>query len=83
MNIYLLEQDVNDDYDVFTAAVVCAENEEQAITIHPVGYDLFYNGKKDYAWVNSYEDIKCTYLGKADESVKYGVILASFNARQF
>ena len=31
-------------------------------------------------WVNKYEDIQCTYLGKADKSVEYGVILASFNA---
>ena len=80
MNIYLLKQNVNNDYDTYSSAVVCAENEKQAVTIHPVGDGLFYDGKKDCMWVNKYEDIQCTYLGKADKSVEYGVILASFNA---
>ena len=37
MNIYLLTQDVNVDYDTYDAAIVCAESEEEAVKIHPDG----------------------------------------------
>jgi hypothetical protein len=35
MNIYLVSQDENKDYDTFDAMVVVAENEEEARNIHP------------------------------------------------
>ena len=37
MNIYKLSQTINDDYETFDSCVVIAENEEEAIKIHPNG----------------------------------------------
>ena len=35
MKIYKISQDVNKDYDTYDSAVVYAENEEEAKSIHP------------------------------------------------
>ena len=37
MNLYLLTQTVNNNYDTFDSAVVAAETEEKARLIHPRG----------------------------------------------
>ena len=39
LNLYLLTQDDNNDYDTFDSMIVVAENEEQARMIHPDDYD--------------------------------------------
>lgn len=36
LNLYLISQTVNDDYDTFDSAVVAARDEEDAKSIHPV-----------------------------------------------
>ena len=38
MNIYKLSHTINDDYDTFDSCIVIAENEEEAIKIHPNGW---------------------------------------------
>ena len=35
MNLYLISQTENEDYDTYDSAVVCAETETQARRIHP------------------------------------------------
>jgi len=35
MNLYLLTQTVNNNYDTFDSAVVAAETEKEALRIHP------------------------------------------------
>jgi len=77
MNLYLLEQDVNDDYDTYDAIVVAAENEADAIKIKP---QEFYNKQACIDRWALPEEIKCTLIGVASENIKAGVILASFNA---
>ena len=37
MNLYLLTQSVNTDYDAYDAAVVAAYNEDDALRMHPAG----------------------------------------------
>ena len=40
MNLYLLTQDVNNSYDTYDSAIVCADDEEDARFISP---DTFHN----------------------------------------
>jgi len=40
MNLYLISQEVNTDWDTFSSAVVIAESEEEARKIHPCGITL-------------------------------------------
>ena len=37
MNIYKISQTINDDYNTYDSCIVIAENEEEAIKIHPNG----------------------------------------------
>ena len=80
MNLYLLEQDVNMDWDTYDSVIVCAESEEEAVKIHPNG-DFFDTGWRwRDEWVENPSLVKCQKIGVADESVEKGVVLASFNA---
>ena len=83
MNIYLIEQTVNQDYDTYDSAVVVAETEEEARLIHPNGEDSLKivpeESYTDWDWCKL-ADVKVTLLGTlADSNIK-GVICASFNA---
>lgn len=42
MEIYLLEQDWNNDYDTYDSVVVIAENEAEARLIHPSEFVTFW-----------------------------------------
>ena len=94
MNIYKLSQTINDDYNTYDSCIVIAENEEEAIKIHPNGrqnwdargrklensYSVYENFNID-DWVEI-EDIKVELIGIADESLDTDieVVCASFNA---
>lgn len=96
MEIYLLEQDLNNDYDTYDSVVVIAENKEDAIKMHP---SEFVTHIKDGSWMGTYtkggeykqdhcgwvafdriNEIKVTHIGKATDKQKKGVLLGSFNA---
>lgn len=83
MNLYLISQDINDDYDTYDSAVVAAESEDDARTIHP-DKEIVDWVKLDWWSENSwlkYSDIdKITVelIGTTDR--ERGVVLASFNA---
>ena len=85
MKIYLISQDVNNDYDTYDSAVVCAENEEDARKINPTGgEDITDTPDIDgtpyfYSWC-FLKDVKAEYIGEAKEESKRGVVCASFNA---
>ena len=72
MKLYKITQDVNDGYDTFDSAIVCAESEEEARNIN-IGSDLFNE------WASP-SDVKVKYIGEAAEGTKKGIVLASFNA---
>lgn len=93
MNIYLVEQDVNNGYDTYDSFVVVAENEDVAKHTSPSG---FYTWKNDtwnfcysygtyepasqYGWCLP-EDVKVILIGKADKKyTETTVICSSFNA---
>jgi hypothetical protein len=62
MNLYLISQDENDDYDTFDSAVVAAKNEEDARTINPCE---FVTHVADGKWMGTYSGGACK--GKAYE----------------
>lgn len=83
--LFLIEQDVNQGWDRYDSAVVCAPDEETARRIHPDCTFLdtpeqWANQLNYNTWTDSPTNVKVTYLGEAAEHLKTGVICASFNA---
>lgn len=89
MNLYLISQSVNTDYDTYDSAVVAAITEDRARRIHPGG-DERDNWREDGpedqwtdwargAWCSAPSQVKAELIGVAFQEHE-GVILASFNA---
>ena len=89
MNLYLVKQDKNKEYDSFDSMVVVARTKESASKLHPVGSwewrqdespeSLWANASD--CWVSSPKDVDVILLGKAGQDYDYErVILASYNA---
>lgn len=51
MKLYLLTQNLNNNYDTYDSCVVAAENEADARTIHPSEFVTHY---KDNKWFGTY-----------------------------
>ncbi len=86
MNLYLISQKTNQDYDTFDSAVVAAPTAEVAAQMDPAedtlsGYIDWDNPelRVDH-WCDNLSDVKVRLIGKAVEGTKQGVICASFNA---
>ena len=81
MNLYLISQNHNNDYDTYDSAVVVAESAESAKRMHPSSGQLDVKqtmfSRND--WANP-EYVEVVYLGKADIIDGRKVICASFNA---
>lgn len=78
MNLYLIWQEENMDYDTYDSAIVCAENMDEACKIHPNGSP--WNHEYDNEWASSPDKVYARLIGKAESYIPKGVILASFNA---
>lgn len=80
MKIYLISVVSDYEWDFYDSAVVCAESEEKARLIHP-GRRARWSGKNDndFNWARS-NDVDVKLIGVAENSIKKGVICASFNA---
>ncbi len=79
MNLYIISQSINDDYNTYDSAVVAAISESQARLIRPGGGS--WEGPDSYdSWCASPEDVSVELIGVAVEGTSEGVILASFNA---
>ena len=80
MNLYLISQSVNNDYDTYDSAVVCAPTESAARTIHPEGHVVVAIAPPNWdAWCGLL-DVEVELIGKAHEGSEQGVVCASFNA---
>jgi hypothetical protein len=78
MNLYLISQEVNNSYDTYDSAVVAAESEDAARSIHPSKSD--WDGKSQmYETWCAKENVTVRLIGTAADDVS-GVICASFNA---
>lgn len=83
MNLYKISQEVNDNYDTYDSAIVCAESEEDARSIHPDGAgDAAIEGfTRSWNWVEDKKDVKVELIGTPHIFFQVrGVILSSFNA---
>ena len=81
MNLYLLSQKENNDYDTYDSAVVCAPDEETARDINPRnGEPMDWESGLENSWCAKRESVKVALLGIADDSVKPGIVCASYNA---
>lgn len=87
LNLYLLTQDVNCDYDTYDSCIVAAESEDEAKLIHPrsyiwtsVGWTYHTSKTYDCSWSNTPDQVTVTLIGTAANDVKKGVVIASFNA---
>ncbi len=74
LKIYRISQTVNQEYNTYDAAIVAAENEEEARR-------TLLSNKNTWAdeWVSPV-DVRVEEIGVANKNIKKGVILASFNA---
>jgi len=82
MKLFLISQSQHDDYDTYDAAVVIAENEEEARNMNPSDGESMTeeDWKRSFStWCNSPEHVKVEYLGESVSDEK-GVVCASFNA---
>lgn len=77
MNLFLITQNENQNYDTYDAAVVAAEDATQARWTHPNGQA--WDGGKGYSWA-SVEHVMAELVGEALPGTTAGVICASFCA---
>lgn len=84
LNIYVISQEENNEYDTYDSAVVVAEDEEQARDISPDGrgnIDWDLQRRDRYGcWAFNRNKVKVVCVGEAAEIGVIGVIVASFNA---
>ncbi len=96
MKLFLISQSVNDGYDTYDSAIVCAKDEEHAKRTDPSGYyeidegGNFWFTYADGRKVNegteapgnwcTMENVEVEYIGEAKEGSEAGVICSSFNA---
>lgn len=85
MNLYLISQSANNDWDTYDSAIVCAASEEDAKSLHPGGHDEPVptgSGERDavHGTWTSRNNVKAQLVGAAAEGIERGVVLASFNA---
>lgn len=78
MKLYRIWQTVNNDYDTYDSAIVCAENEEEARNTLPSPYGDWGGSMPE--WADSPKQVKVKEIGIANSDQKKGVVLASFNA---
>lgn len=80
MNLYLISQEENSEYDTYDSAVVAAPDEESAKRIHPRGPEC-WQGYPSRTWCRTPSEVTAKYIGMASGEITAGtVICSSFNA---
>ena len=82
MYLYLIKQNVNNEYDTYDSAVVIASSAEEAKTIHPNGQRWEGDKWDDYDWGDwtSPDNVTVVLIGQASSGKIGDVIISSFNA---
>lgn len=83
MNLYLIKQAINNNYDSFDSAVVVADSEDAAKLIHPDGSCRSLRNSISYTWVDSPDMVTATLVGTCNPDAGFtegDVVIASFNA---
>lgn len=76
MKLFLISQTTSPEYDAYDSAIVCANDEDDAKTIHPYEENPNWDGD---SWCRSPSYVSAKYIGEASIDLRRGVILASFN----
>ena len=80
MNIYLVSQSVNNQYDTYSDIVVAAKDEESARMILPDEYST-WDEKDNYgSWAYSPDQVTVKLICVVSDRIEAGVILAFFHA---
>ncbi len=95
MKLWLISQQVNNDYDTYDSAVVAEETAAWARLVHPSGRGVWeeYDGTMQWVrtdvhgnryipcdtWTNP-AHVEVRYLGEACSQLMRGVVCASFNS---
>lgn len=90
--LYLIWQEVNNNYDTYNEAIVCANSEDDARNIDPgCQYNWRNNSwhldwedgtsfqRENDHWCNP-KDVKVKEIGVANDSLELGAVCSSFNA---
>ena len=93
MKLWLISQTAQDGYDTFDSAVVAAESDAEAKTIHPsrvrwehedlspeIRDRLLASEWNSDTWASSPDQVSAKLIGSAEDGMAEGVIVASFNA---
>jgi hypothetical protein len=80
MNLYVISQTANDDYDTYDSAVVAAESEDEARMIHPNRIIDWDGEPKDFDTWTAAKNVKVELIGQAVTGVEMSIIVASFRA---
>jgi hypothetical protein len=79
MNLYLLSQEQNNDWDTYDSCVVVANSPEEARLIRPDGSN--WEGNLKYkGWAFSPDKVTVSLIGTAIDQEIGSVVIASFNA---
>ena len=77
MKLFKISQSKKVGYDTYDSAIVAAEDDVSARSIHPSG--LKWSAKSG-CWCAKPEYVTAEYIGEAAPGIEQGVILASYNA---
>jgi len=86
MNLYLISQTVNNTWDTYDCAIVCASTPEAARMIHPAQEKEWFtkpwDGKEEEygSWANV-EDVSVDFIGVAAPDVAEGLVCVSSSRR--
>lgn len=78
MNLYLIQQNANDDYETYDSAVVAAPDEETARNMDPSNGEPMTWGRDYCTWCSKASQVHVTLIGTTE--LPQGVVCASFNA---
>lgn len=80
MKLFRIFQTVNNDYDTYDSAVVCAPDEETARRMCPFSGEVqAADSWSKHTWA-PFDCVKAEYLGEAREGMPVGLVTSSFNA---
>ena len=82
LKLYKISQDINNGYDTYDAAIVCASSEDEARYLHPrVGYITADSNGLTWVTLSQINLVNVEYIGEASPNFDCPqAILASYNA---
>jgi hypothetical protein len=88
LNLYLISQNENNDYDTYDSAVVAAPDENAARLIHPetgrhaeaTPWPALTSADWSLTWASDPSKVNVKLIGQALNGTKIGAICSSYNA---